>query len=295
MEIILRPVYNRPEMLKLSLDYELAAREYYDFSFDLMTLFIVEYGADPKVIELVEEYPLKKKVIRRDERFGLSKNILEGMKSAFKYADNFIIYIEDDILVHETYFKYMDLLLNMEEIGKFSVLSPYNSNDNGDVHKVYRGHHYAALAPLITKHFYTNYLGHCISPTYYRNGASRNKFVVLLGKNYNDNELYKYRKAPKEHNEQAGLINRLVDIALIEEDMAVIMPEVNRHQHIGYFGKNRPGGIIPGNTFEERLNNLKIIIRDPNKMYNLSAAKRYNDYKIFSPKLREWDGTLHVR
>jgi hypothetical protein len=29
-------------------------------------------------------------------------------------------------------------------------------------------------------------------------------------------------------------------------------------------------------------------------MYALSATKQYNDYKVFSPKLEEWDGTLYL-
>ena len=140
-----------------------------------------------------------------------------------------------------------------------------------------------------------DYVIHCITPVYYESYSSRDKFVRALYKKYKDNELYKYRNNPGAHNEQAGLINKLVDVALIEEDMDVIMPRVNRQQHIGYFGKNRPGGKIPGNNFNERLENLREIIKDVNKMYELSATKQYNDYTVFSSKLDEWDGTLHVK
>lgn len=294
-QIILRPVFNRPEMLYLSIEYEKIAREYFNFSSDLLTLFIIEHNSPAATLELVASYPFKKKEILRKEKFGLSKNILLGMKEAFKMTDSFVIHLEDDVLLHRTYFQYMDILLNMFSRDEYSVLSPYNGDDVGDVHKVYRGQHYAALAPLIDKEFFEGYIEPCITEVYYENFDTRNKFCEALAAKYKGNELYKYRKHPGMHNEQAGLINKLVDVALIEEEKYVVRPYINRQQHIGYFGKNRPGGQLPGQNFEERLANLREIIKDANKMYNLSATKQYNDYKIFSPKLDEWGGTLHVK
>ena len=40
---------------------------------------------------------------------------------------------------------------------------------------------------------------------------------------------------------------------------------------------------------------LKKIIKDPNEMYKHTNSKQYNDYKIFSPKLNSWDGTLEIK
>jgi len=293
MNVIMRPVFNRPEMLYLSIEYEKIAREYFNFPSDLLTLFIVEHNSPDAVLELVASYPFEKKEIVREEQFGLSKNILLGMKEAFKMTDSFVIHLEDDVLLHKTYFQYMDILLNMDL--NFSILSAFNHDDNGLVNEVLEEHHYAALAPLISKEFFENYIEHFITPIYYKNYNTRDKFCVSLAAKYKDNELYKYRHNPGMHNEQAGLINKLVDVALIEEGKYVIVPCVNRQQHIGYFGKNRLGGKIPGNSFEERLSNLRKIILDADEMYELSATKQYNDYKIFSPKLNEWDGTLHVK
>ena len=295
MNVILRPVFNRPEMLQLSFEYEIAAREYFMLPGEYVTVFIVEHGSPKKTLELVENYPFKSRHIVRSEKYGLSKNILEGMKDAFKSANDYIIYIEDDILIHKTYFQYMGILLNMFSKDEYSVLSPYNGDDNDDVNEIYKGHHYAALAPLISKDFFEKYIEHCVTEIYYKDYNSRDKFVMALAKRYQDNELYKYRNNPGAHNEQAGLINKLVDVCLIEEGKHVIMPYVNRQQHIGYFGKNRPGGKLPGNNFEERLFNLREIIKDADKMYELSATKQYNDYLTFSPKLEGWDGTLHVK
>lgn len=289
--IIMRPVYNRPEMLYLSLEYEKQAREYFGNTDQLKTLFVVEHGASDKTLELVDAYPFKKDVIYRKKKLGLTVNILEGMKEAFSRASEFVIYIEDDILIHETYFKYMKTLLGMFHSDNYTVLSSYNKDDKGDVQEVYQGHHYAALAPLINKKFFDRYVSKCATPKYYNN---RDAFVIALNNKYRKHwgKLYKYKDA--KHNEQAGLINRLVDVAVIEQDAWVIMPRVNRHMHIGFYGKNRAGQ-LPGNDFDERLELLRQVITSGERMYAMTNSKEYNDYKTFSPKLDEWEGGLYLK
>ena len=176
-----------------------------------------------------------------------------------------------------------------------SIFSPYNGDDIGEVNEIYKGHHYAALAPLINKDFFKNYIEPCINDYFYRNFTTRSNFVVALNKKYKKYWGKEYKYTNEAHNQQAGLINRLVDVALIEEDRHVITPYVNRQQHIGYgFSLNRPGGALPGIFFDERLRNLREIIKSAEKMYSMTAAKQYNDYKIFSNKLKEWDGTLRL-
>lgn len=291
--VIMRPVYNRPEMLKLSIEYEAKAREYHTITDNILTFFIIEHGATPEVLELVEKYPYNYAFLKRDKQYGLTPNILEGMKTCFNLADFYVIYIEDDVLLHETYFKYIDTVLNHKDRGPFSVISPFNFNDDGDVNNVRKAHHYAALAPLINKEFYIRFISPCSNTNYYNN---RMGFVTDLNNHYEkfwESGDYKYKNTA--HNEQAGLINRLVDAAMIDVGMHVYMPGVNRQQHIGYFGKNRPGGIIPGDTFDKRVENLREIITSAEKMYDYSATKQYNDYKTFSPKLDEWDGVINIK
>jgi len=289
----MRPIYNRPEMLKLSIDYEVAAREYYKPYDNLLTLFIIEHGATDEVINVMNDYPYKFISVARDKKYGLTPNILEGFKVAFNASDLYVIYIEDDILVHKTYFKYLYSVLDNDLRGPFSVISPFNFDDNGEPGVVRKAHHYAALAPMINKEFYQRYIEPCSNNKYYGN---RNKFVLSLNERYKDHwDSKNYKYTCGTHNEQAGLINRLVDAAMIDLGMHVYMPFVNYQQHIGYFGKNRPGGIIPGKSFYERLENLKEIIKSSEKMYEFSATKQYNDYKTFSSKLDDWDGGINIK
>jgi hypothetical protein len=279
-------------MLKLSIDYEIKAREYYDIEYNFTTIFIVEYGATDAVLKLVHNYPFDKQIIERHTRFGLSANILEGLKTAFDLTSEWVLYIEDDILLHETYFKYIDFILNMSELSQWSVISPASFNDKGNVQFVRKDRHYAALAPIIRKYFFELYVRPCATPAYYNNRADFVKILNDSYKEYQKDRMYRFKNI--EQNQQAGLINRLCDVARIEEGLYVVMPEVNRIQHIGFFGYNRPGGKLQGETFEERLNYLKEIIKSSEAMYEASATKQYNDYKAFSSKLTQWDGTLQL-
>jgi hypothetical protein len=257
-----------------------------------MTIFVVDYGAPDKVLDMIKNYPYSYEVIQRTQKYGLTINILEGMRECFHVADDYVIYIEDDILLHKTYFQYIHEILYGRDLGgPFSVISAYNQTDGNDPSAVYHGHHYAALAPCIMKYFWEKYISQVACEQYYKNPPG---FVTALNEQYKAYWGKQYKYKDYTHWEQAGILNRLVDAALIEENMYVLIPKINRQQHIGYFGKNRPGGVIPGDTYDERIINLHEIILDANKMYKLSATPQYNDYKTFSPRLDEWYGHLNL-
>lgn len=305
MNVIMRVAWNRPEMLQVSIEHEVKARKYYMIDGDFITIFVVDYNPPRETMEVINKYPFKKKVLIREKQFGLTRNILLGMKTAFNFADDYMIYIEDDICVHETYFKYMDVLMGMD-LGKYSVLSAYSKIDKGSVNEVYMGHHYCAWGALITKKFFEEYILTHIHADYYgtfkeehKNFGVRAHYVNMLNETYRNHpkakEYYKYIESDI-HNEQAGMVNRLVDIALMERNWHVIMPTINRQQHIGFYGKNRPGAKgIPGSTFEERVINLRKIIKNEKLMYEMTGSKQYKDYAVFDKKLDNWDGTLCLK
>ena len=281
-------------MLQVTIEHEIAAREYHKFSDDLITLFVLDKGYTQDVMDVIKKYPYEYRVTVRNSHHGLTKNILLGMKEAFEMTSDYVIYVEDDICIHKTYFKYMDLLMNMD-CGKVSVYSAYTPENGENVNEVYKTHRYAAWGSIIMKEFFGDYVLPCITPVYYKDYGSRSRFVVSLNGNYQEywgNDDYKYGPKGDMHNEQAGLINRLVDIAMIEEDKHVIMPDINRQIHIGFYGKNRPGK-LPGKSFDERLVNLRFIV-DQNKLYEMTKSKQYDDFHPFSPKLNNWDGTLYL-
>lgn len=81
--ILIRPVFNRPEMLALSIEAEEAARARAPHVIE-HTIFALEYKAARACLRLIEAYPYPKTVLRRTEpsRFAPAANIL----SAFSHA-----------------------------------------------------------------------------------------------------------------------------------------------------------------------------------------------------------------
>lgn len=287
--IIMRPVWNRPEMLKLSLDYEILAREYCELSSELHTIFLLEYGTTKEVLDVVSAYPYSHEVIKRPFQYGLTPNILEGYKVAFNGADSFVITIEDDILLHKTYFQYIDAVLSMSNLPKFSVINATGPN-NGNVSEMRQTCHYGPWAPLVDKDFFvTKILPHA-NDGYYNNRSAK---MLELNTNYMQHDLYIFNDS--RWNEQAGLIHRLARISAIDDHVFILSPRQNRERNIGYFGKNRPGGVIPGKTLQDRFQNLTEIIKDPKSMVKHAGSNAHEkDYDLFNEDLDVWDGTLDL-
>lgn len=297
MNIMLFAVWNRPEMLEVVTEHLVEAYNYHPFP-DLRFVFAVEYPTDQKVLDLVKKFPLPtKKILVRKQRFALSKNVLEGMKVAMDLADDYVLFQADDIVVHKTFFKFYDAILN-QNFEKLSTCTTANYKEGGDMNLVYRGHFYDAAGALITKDFYESYVRPCSIPHFY---ANRPAYITQIDKQYQEHWLpgkkgdYKYKYGQAEHNQQAGLINRLVDVAMIEEGYKTIKVDVSRVRNIGFYGRNRPGGQLKGNSYEERLAFLRNVITDRNKIYALTGTKQYTDYVNFESNLEDWDGTIKVQ
>jgi hypothetical protein len=101
-------------MLQLSIDYEVAARKVAGVTDEeYLTLFLIEYGAHEKVIEIARYYPYPSRIrfrnrwwrSERKRRYGITRSLLEGMKEGFRIAHDHAVVIEDDILIHKTYEK----------------------------------------------------------------------------------------------------------------------------------------------------------------------------------------------
>ena len=290
--IMLFAVWNRPEMLQLVTESLVEAYEYHPFP-DLKFVFAVEAPNDPKVLELVENFPFEVEVVLvRKQHAGLSRNILEAMKVAMEHTDEFVFFQADDILVHKTFFEFYDKLLNTD-LGPVSTYSIAAYNERGDINKVIRCNAYDAAGACIKKDFWHKYILPCSTEKFY---SSRSAFVNSLDIKYKDYYLkpYKFKAGQGKYNQQAGLINRLVDVALIHDNMHTIIPEIARARNIGFYGRNRPGAGIPGSTFEERLSFLREIVHDRDKIYALTKTKQYSDYVNFDSKLENWDGKIIV-
>jgi len=291
--IVLFAVWNRPEMFSIVTESLVEAYNYYPFP-DLKFVFAVEAPNDPKVLELIRDFPFPvEEVIVRQQHFGLSKNILEAMKSAMDKTDDFIFFQADDIVVHKTFFKFYDALLNTYT-DPFSTHTLAIYKEGGDINIVNKGHHYDAAGACISKGFWHKYIRVCSNEAFYKNRA---QYVNKLDNLYKASfpRPYKFKAGQGQYNQQAGLINRLVDVALIEDNIYSTMVNVARVRNIGFYGRNRPGGALIGSTFEERLEYLRGVITDRDSIYALTAAKQYTDYINFDKNLDNWDGSIIIK
>jgi hypothetical protein len=291
--IMLFAVWNRPEMFKLVTESLVEAYNYHPFP-DLKFIFAVESPQDSKVIELINEFPFEVEiVVVRKEHAGLSRNILEAMKIAMDKTNEFIFFQADDIIVHRTFFRFYEALLSKDE-GKTSTHSLAVYKEGGDINLVNKGHAYDAAGACIYKKFWEKYILPCSKEDFYNN---RPNFVNKLDVMYKEYfpKPYKFKAGQGKHNQQAGLINRLVDIALIEEGLHTTTVDVSRVRNIGFYGRNRPGGSLKGNSFEERLEYLREVVTDREKIYELTATKQYSDYVNFDERLDKWDGSIILK
>jgi hypothetical protein len=289
MNIILRPLFNRPEMLQLSIKYETIAREYFPDD-DYTTLFAIEGGADPKCLEIVDAYPFKKIVMQRKVRYGVCANIMEALKQAFSQDIEYVINMEDDLILHKTYFEFVNKAHKLTN-GNYSVITSWGYNNTGSPSILRTTDYSNGPGVMINKNFFNNYMLEHATVDYYKNWTATIHKINLMNSN-NPNAKYNKERGAFTHLDWDGLMNRLVDYTSYKNGVRGYSSVCNRLLHIGFFGFNRHGGKFPENlsTFEDRIKFLE------ENMFNaelLSALDgTYTDYTEFIPEIDAWDGTL---
>jgi len=286
MNVIVRSVYNRPEFLYKSLEYEDVARKYY-VNGDYLTIFAVEYGAPSIVYDIIKGYPYRYEILKKEKRESQSENVLRAFEFAFAKTSDYVIYTEDDVLLHYSYFRYVEEALKLSD----KILSINGWSDAklqcDDVNSMLKHHIYYSVNQIIKKDFFFN----DIHPHLYQYYNSHASYIHKL---YEENReiLDRYGLDGVTWTEQDGLIRRIVAIKMSKCEGFCLLPFSARVMHIGFMGMNRPG-ILPGDSFQERLHCLNQIIA--NKSYiNYTLINDYDDYYGFSPSLEEWDGSLRL-
>jgi hypothetical protein len=296
MNYILRAVFNRPEMLYLSIAAEIEARSYYSKE-KYKTLFCVEHGAPFKVLDIINTiYPFDMEIIKRPFRHMGWGNILEGFKVAFNATDDYVINIEDDGIVHKTFFEYMEKaheLTNPYTVINASNRTTPNRSNSEKVNIIRYGNSFEANGCLISKYFFKVYIEPYATYEYYKN---RGPTIARINQRNGDVPQAKYRKSNRnsmKHVGWDGLVNRLVDTAIIEEQLYSVSPFADRLRNIGFYGQNRPGTFpLKSDNFEERVTWLSQV---SNNKENLKKLDRfYSDYTEFYPELNDWSGNLFV-
>lgn len=300
MNFILRPLYQRPEMLRLSIDSEIAAREHHCGT-HLHTLFLVEYGADPICLEIISKYPYPHTVIKRSTRMNPVGNILEGLKAAAMAEVNggdvvpeYAINIEEDCFLHESFFTFVEKATSMLSDRKYSAITTWGKSNEGASDVLTTGTYFCGPGTIVNLDFFRRYVMPYATQDYYRDFYSS---IMPVNYRNHENPYSKYHSKygnQYQHLDWDGLTNRLVDAALFEEGINSYSSECFRLLHIGFYGFNRHGGKFPKElkSFESRVDFLKRSIFDSDFMASLDG--HYKDYAVFSEAMETWNGELHI-
>ena len=290
MNVIVRPVFNRPEMLYLALKYEQKARDYFDD--DYYTIFAVDHGTSEECFEIIKTYKYKHEVVARPTRYKVCANIMEALKQACRLDIDYVINMEDDLVLHKSYFEFVNKAHNLVKDKKYSVITTWGYKDHGDPTILKRTDFSCGPGTVINKDFFITHMLPFANAGYYNNWVSTIQKVNALNKD-NPNAKYNEKNAFT-HLDWDGLMNRMVDYASYSSGIRGYSSLCYRLLHIGFYGFNRHGGKFPPElkTFEERVDFLEAGIYNPDVLTQLDGV--YKDYSTFDSAVDTWNGTLIV-
>jgi hypothetical protein len=222
LNYILLPGRNRPEFFYLVMESLVKNPEVKDYGL----LFTLASDVDQNYFDIIKTFAdgLKMEIVKEPKRYGLTKGILEGLKMAFRRADEYVIVLEDDVLVSRDFLRFLDYCYR-KFCGEASDIASVGTTTNrviGKADSVYKEQWYLPWGTLIPRYFFDNFLLEHCTEVYYQNS-----------KRYAD------RYYPLESMgvavEQAGLIRRI----MLKNNFYQILPEVPRSLEIGFYGKHR--------------------------------------------------------
>lgn len=257
MNVVLLPIYNRPEFLHFVVNSIVEARRYDEYKY----VIVAEHSYDQRCKEIIGRIKSEMEIIERSVKFELTKNILEGMKYAFSKTDDYVIIIEDDVMVSKDFFEFTDYVnKNYNDDNLLSITgSPQWAHNS--IKEIFKVHFYVPWGVSISKGMFDKYiLQHC-NDDYYQNRVSHltNTFP---------NSAY-----GSKWTAQAGLIQRIRE----EHGLYCIKPSVARCAHIGLYGRFRPllNTSFKSMSFEDRIKFLQDVIKDKDKMRSFGKYKDY--------------------
>lgn len=222
MNYVLMPGRNRPEFFYLTMESLVKNPELKDYSI----LFALEGDVDQRYFDVIQTFSdgLTVETVRWPERYGLTKGILEGLKIASSKSDEYVILLEDDVVVSRDFLRFLDYCYRhfYSPDGDIAAIGTTTNRSIGRVNRVYKEQWYLPWGVLIPKHFFNKFLLEHCNDSYYQNS-----------KEYADN--YYFKESEGEEVEQAGLVLRI----MIKNGFYQILPEVPRSLEIGFYGKHR--------------------------------------------------------
>lgn len=271
MNYILLPGRNRPEFFYLAMESLVKNPEIKDYGL----LFALENDVDQRYFDIIQTFSdgLKLEIVKWPERYGLTKGILEGLKIAFSKSDEYVILLEDDVVVSRDFLRFLDYCYRRfyKPDGDIAAIGASTNRAIGIVSRVYKDRWYLPWGVLIPKYFFNKFLLEHCNDSYYQSSqkyADEYYPKELHGKDQ-WNLPWGVLKPGHSFNEieQAGLILRI----MLKNNLYQILPEVPRSLEIGFYGKHRHRKLdhYDEKTLEEKITYTRKLVKSSgNKQWN---------------------------
>jgi glycosyltransferase involved in cell wall biosynthesis len=283
MDVVVIPVFNRPEFLKCTLDLIQKA----DLADTFMYLFSLDFGYNPECKKVINDFPFKKVIIERhNNTHGIAKqsyNVLSAYRDGCMFSNNKVFLIEDDFFCNPDVFKW-HLMVHEKEPNCFCSIATENNNTHFDTENNDEAYYHGLD---------TDYQSWCVC-------WNKRVLVDLILKHANYqyfNNPIKYLKQAFHQSwlsdnfcEQDGLIRR---IRFQHKDMPVIFPHKPRAFHAGFYSYHRNTEKKLTGTLEDRCSQIMSIVSNEetykefcqnHDYYNDSKAIDL-EYKFMNDKL----------
>lgn len=243
MDVVVIPCFNRPEFLSVCLELIQKAVG----SEENLYLFQVDFGYDPEVLQVIENFPLQKEVRITEEhsfRNKQSYSLFKGYENALSYNPEKIYLIEDDIFIANDFFHW-----HQKNIGSnFASIATRNHNNRGfrptnNLSRTYTQSEYQSLGVCFHRSSVEHFLKY-FTPEFFTDPENYIK------------KTFPRSRIPTMYCEQDGLIRRIIQ----DQKLQVVYPHVPRAFHAGFYGKSR--GEKPTGTLEERITQVKLTAFD---------------------------------
>jgi len=260
MDIVVIPVFNRPEFLKICLECIERADNYKNYLY----IFQLDWGYDKRNIDVIKEF-LGEKVISRIDfvRYKLGKqsyNVLYGLMLAARYTDDLVFLIEDDVFVGKDFFTFNEDIHKIEK-NIFCSISSKNHNserykviDDKDAYYISYDDSYQSIGVCFKRDVIKEYIFPHFREEYFKDISA-----------YCDRHFGRIDWG----TEQDGLIRRI----LKDSKLPVAFPHVPRCYHAGWYSYHRMNRMHMPYDISERVNIIRDIAFDKHKMYEIN---KYN-------------------
>lgn len=281
MDLVCIPTFARPEYLQLCLEHLAEA----DGGREKRVMVAIDRhhkdtndqkNRNAESIHVVDkfrnEFASVKLTVREQHGYiGNPYNFLELYKAAFHSDARFVYLVEDDVLVGKDFFTWHERVNEKREyfctVGWHCIRNPRATRDGNAEDYIETAEDFSSIGVCWKREKLAPLVQHAL-PDYYRDLAG-----------------YLRKHFPKEEvkhgvwTEQAGLVMRLL---LATPNATVAWPVRARCAHVGINGYHRARGHAFSGTLEQRVEALRVAVRNTEKLVGLSKDP-FDDVSALPP------------